>query len=59
MKGKPAELEVPSDSPIKGHPWGTAQVTGIVPRHLRRGLHPLRYHLHALRAPLLIDARDD
>ena len=58
MKGKPAELEVPSDSPIKGHPWGTAQVTGIV--HLRRGLHPLlRYHPHALRAPLLIDARDD
>ena len=30
---------------------------GIV--HLRRGLRPLRYHLHALRAPLLIDARDD
>ena len=53
------------------HQWNVSPILCCSSRegmvHLRRGLRPLRYqgahglryHLHARRAPLLIDARDD
>ncbi len=60
----PCPLKDHSSCWLVFHQWNVSPILcclssreGIV--HIRRGLRPLHYHLHALRAPLLIDARDD